>query len=342
MEHQDQFQTIAVSSRVRLARNLSGLAFPTVRGERQKDIPARAFAVLNESEPFRRWDVRSLSETELVALKERYLISADLIGNRESGSVLLSMKEDVSVMVNEEDHLREQCFARGFRLREAYERIDRIDTLLGDRLNFAFDPKRGYLTSCPTNLGTGMRASVMLFLPALTASRSIASIVSAVSQERIEVRGVYGEGSEAEGCLYQVSNRVSLGLSESEILDRVESAVERIADAERAARESGYAAARTEWQDRVMRAFGILTYAVRLSTEEFMTLIAEIKLGAALGILNVPDFGALEDLSVKVQPANLTLWAGELDAEGRDTARADYVRRTLREIVSNTEQGAEH
>ena len=335
MEYDELFETVAVSSRIRLARNVSGLAFPTVRGERQKDLPARVEAVLKNAEPFRRLDVRDLSALELTALKERYLISADLMENRESGSVLLSAAEDVSVMVNEEDHLREQCFSRGLRLREAYARLDAIDDVLGEGLNFAFDPKRGYLTSCPTNLGTGLRASVMLFLPALTASRAIAGIVSAVSQERIEVRGVYGEGSDAEGCLYQVSNKVSLGLSESEIIDRVQSVVQRIAEAERTARRSLYEQAPLVVKDRVLRAYGVLTNAALLNTAEFMNLIAEVRLGAALGLIRVNDQRALEDLFVKVQPANLTLAnGGQLDEIGRDAARAEAVKAELLRLTA--------
>ena len=325
---------IAVSSRVRLARNLSGLVFPTVFGEKQKEIAGRVEAVLKSVGEFRRLDVKNLSGTELLAMKERYLISADLIENRETGSVILSDDETVSIMINEEDHVREQCFLRGLNLRDAYAVLDRIDDVLSGEIEFAFDPKRGYLTSCPTNLGTGMRASVMLFLPALTLSRSIASIMTAVSKERIEVRGVYGEGSDTEGCLYQVSNQVSLGLSESEILRQVENVVLRIAEAEKAGRASLFEQAPLELRDRVMRAYGTLLYAVKIDSAEFMKLFSDVKLGAALGILPLSNPGALDEIAVKVRPANLILQAGkELSAEERDVARADTVRKTLQTLA---------
>ena len=324
---------IAVSSRVRLARNLSGLVFPTVYGEKQKEIAGRVEAVLRSVGEFKRMDVRDLSGTELLALKEKYLIAADLIENRETGSVLVSDDETVSVMINEEDHIREQCFLRGLNLRDAYAALDKLDDILSENLEFAFDPKRGYLTSCPTNLGTGMRASVMLFLPALTMNRSIASIISAVSKERIEVRGIYGEGSDAEGCLYQVSNQVSLGLSETEIIRQVENVALKVAEAEKNGRKSLFEQAPTELRDRVMRAYGTLLYAVKVDSAEFMRLFADVKLGAALGILPLKNLGALDEIAVKVRPANITLREGrELSAEERDIARADFVKATLKTL----------
>ena len=327
---------IAVSSRIRLARNVNELAFPTVQGDEKVDeIVKPVYHTLKKVKLCNIYHMGSISEVDANVLREKHLISYDLMQNKRNGSAVISEDETLSVMVNEEDHIREQCLLNGCDLEEGYRILDRIDDMLSEKIDFAFDERYGYITSCPTNLGTGMRASVMMFLPALTITRKITPIINKVSRERITVRGVYGEGSSAEGSMYQVSNQVSLGLAEQDILRHVKNTVLRIGDAERTAREELQKFNGLEIKDRVKRAYGILTNAAKIDSKEFMMLFSDVKLGAALGVLPFAKPELLDEILVKVQPANITKAAGrELSAEERDVYRADFVANALTAIHS--------
>ncbi|MBQ4049351.1 MAG: ATP--guanido phosphotransferase, partial [Clostridia bacterium] len=229
---------VIISSRVRLARNLSDFPF-YAEGE---DALRIAKNVSDAVKDLGHYDVHLMSNlngnVESYSLMEKHLISPDLIKNKKSGVAIISEDKTVSIMVNEEDHLRQQCITQGFSLDEAYRKIDDLDTHLSKKLNFAFHQKLGYLTTCITNLGTGLRASVMMFLPALSMTRSLEEVVANVSRLNLTVRGVYGEGSDHEGYIYQISNQNTLGISEQEIIDAVKKAATHIRDAEIAARNS--------------------------------------------------------------------------------------------------------
>lgn len=326
---------IALSSRVRLARNINGYGFPVKTGaERLSEIIKPVFNELSKIGKFKLHLMNGGNPVEAHALKEKHLISSDLIENISIGAALISEDETVSVMVNEEDHIRQQCVLKGFNLISAYNNLDKIDDLLSKKLSFAFDNDLGYLTSCPTNLGTGMRASVMLFLPAITLNNSINAIINAVGKVGITVRGVYGEGSNAEGCMYQVSNQVSLGLTEHDIIKNVETTVLKICEAEQTARKNMLEDDPYGVKDMVYRAYGILTNCIKINSGEFMKLIANIKLGSALNLIKINDKYVLDELIVKVQPANITLAAGRaLSAEERDIYRADCSAKLLGELV---------
>lgn len=326
---------IAVSSRVRLARNINGYVFPVRAGaERLNEIIKPVYNELSKLGKFKLYLMNGDNTVEAHALKEKHLISADLIENASSGAAIISEDETVSVMVNEEDHIREQCVLKGYNLKSAFSNLDKIDDILSKKLSFSFDNELGYLTSCPTNLGTGMRASVMLFLPAITLNKSINAIINAVGKVGITVRGVYGEGSNAEGYMYQVSNQVSLGLAETDIIKNVETTVLKICEAEQAARKTMLENDPYGVKDMVYRAYGILTNCIKINSTEFMKLIANIKLGAALNLLKINDSYVLDDLIVKVQPANITKSAGRtLSAEERDIYRADFSAKLLSELV---------
>jgi protein arginine kinase len=326
---------IAVSSRVRLARNINGYVFPIRTGtERLSEIIKPVYNELSKIGSFKLYLMNGGNPVEAHALKEKHLISADLIENKASGAAIISDDETVSVMVNEEDHIREQCMLKGYNLIGAYNNLDKIDDLLSKKLSFAFDKELGYLTSCPTNLGTGMRASVMLFLPALTFNNSINTIINAVGKVGITVRGVYGEGSNAEGYMYQVSNQVSLGLTELDIIKNVETTVLKICESEQTARKNMLEGDPFGVKDMVYRAYGILTNCVKINSAEFMKLIANIKLGVALNLIKINDNYVLDDLIVKVQPANISLAAGRsLTPDERDVYRADCCYKLLNELV---------
>ena len=320
---------IIVSTRIRLARNVNGLPFPHKLAEQ----PARQIVVsvvnaLSPIDRFTRYDMSGISQLESTLLREKHLVSPDLVKECPYGAALISADENVSVMVNEEDHIREQVILSGLSLDQAYDRINRIDDILSKKVDFAFDGRFGYLTACATNVGTGMRASVMMFLPALTINNMIESCINDVGRLNMTVRGVYGEGSKAEGYLYQISNQHTLGLKESEILDSVKAAINHIAEAELHARKL-LMRDESELKDRILRAWGIVTNAYKLSTAEAMQLLAMIRLGGYYGYFAIKDYDDFQRLVTDCQPASILRRGGAADADGRDVLRARYVSSAL-------------
>lgn len=322
-----------IISRIRLARNVAGLPFRIRDGAVADKVIKEAYYALKKTEPFDLFKMKGLSEVKKEALKERHLISRNLIENEEFGAAIINRDESVSVMINEEDVIREQCFMRGFRLDEAYKKINFLDDALSKRLEFAFDDELGYLTACPTNLGTGMRASVMMFLPALTESGKIEALYREVSERGLTIRGVYGEGSKAEGYNYQISNEITLGAKEEEIVKEVGDTVERICLLERDETERLYGDNEIKTIDRVKRAYGILTNAFLLTYKEFLSLAGDVKLGAMLGYINIADVEKLDELTLSVRPANLIEQYGENMTETEcDIYRAEVVAKILARI----------
>ena len=232
----------------------------------------------------------------------------------------------VSIMINEEDHIRAQCVLRGYGLKKAYERILEFDNQLDKDAKVAFDSRLGYLTACPTNLGTAMRASVMMFLPALTHSGQMPRLITAIQKAGLTVRGVYGEGSSSMGYMYQISNQISIGMTEQMIINSVEEVVNTLCEKELQTRKKWYQADGVLLEDKVMRAYGVLKYARRMSSKEFMEHMSNVKLGVSLGILDI-EFELLNTLTELAQPANLCHYGGRmLNGEERDELRAQLVR----------------
>ena len=324
-----------ISSRIRLARNLSGYPFPgdalTVGGA--DEIIKKVSVNLEKTGNYKIFQMKTLHPVEIQVLKEKYLVSSDLMDKKEIGAVMISEDESVAVMINEEDHLREQCILKGFKLREAYEKISGIDDVLSEGLDYAFDEDFGYLTSCATNLGTGMRASVMMFLPAIKRLNMEEDLFSDVKKLGLTVRGAFGEGSDAQGSVYQISNQVSLGVSESEILTNVEYTARTLSDIEIKQREAMYEGDPVKIQDQCGRAYGILTNASLLSSQELASLLVDVKLGCYYGILKLDEYEKLEDIEVTMRPAHINMMAREeLSSEERDFFRAEFVRKTLRRM----------
>ena len=235
--NQELFVGNIMTSRVRLARNLQGCPFRIKNPAQAKDIAKKVNRAIVKADTFNLYFTSNLSDIKLEAMKERHLISKNLIANRACGAALINQDESISVMVNEEDIIREQCFKKGFSLSEAYKQLSIIDNELEKNLTLAYDEKLGYLTACPTNLGPGLRASVMMFLPALTMTNSLEHVLANLSRLNLTIRGVYGEGSDHEGFIYQISNKRTLGLSEQEIIDAVKKASVHISEAEISARK---------------------------------------------------------------------------------------------------------
>ena len=338
----NNIESTVISTRVRLARNLADYPFPgKLRGKRQaKEIIRSVFSAASRLREFRLYDMGEISENVAQSICGDHLISAELVSNRRYGAALLDEEDEpegpngkFSVMINEEDHLREQYIVRGLNLPLAYRKISAIDDALSKTLRFAFDKQLGYLTACPTNLGTGLRASVMLFLPGLTRMKKMNRLIREISRLGHTVRGVYGEGSAAEGYMYQISNEVTLGVSEDYILSEVQRTVLEIVNFEAQARKALLASDFTGAKDRCCRAYGVLSNCERVSYQEFLQLVSDVKLGIALGFLNAKNFSSLDDLIAAVRPANINLYIDKpLTAEERDEYRAKECRSAMRAV----------
>lgn len=300
----DMKNDIFISSRVRLARNIDSFPF-FLKDERAHGLSNTVFAVLKQMDKCEMYKMSEFDDIMAFAIMERHLISADLIKNKRSGAVIVGDDEAVSIMLNEEDHIREQCILKGLNLKQAYDRLGYIDRALAKELKFAYHKSYGYLTSCLTNLGTGLRASVMMFLPALALTKNIDDCLKSVARAGMVVRGVYGEGSEPSGFIYQVSNSKSLGITEHEIIESVELAAMSLAKAEQAARNMLIERDAAMMKDKIMRSYGILSHCHILPYSEFLSLVAFIKMGIYYGILSTKDNDALHDLIEQMGPASL-------------------------------------
>lgn len=326
-----------VSTRIRLARNLEGYPFPShLKDEKQaKEIIRLVSSGLSHLDEFKLYYMDAVTDEQAAVLKENHLISPNLITNKRYSAALINGEENISVMINEEDHLREQCILKGFELRLAYDTMSEIDNSIARSMKFAFDEQLGFLTACPTNLGTGLRASVMLFLPALTVNGLMEKVVRSISRLGLTVRGMYGEGSDAEGYMYQISNEVTLGVTEEEILYQVGDVVGKVCELEEAERRKllqGPSA--LEIQDECLRSYGILTNCAKLSTGEFVKLAANVKLGACLGYINIDDVSKIDELVIKLRPSNINAAADrQLTPMERDVYRAQYAAKYLRKMT---------
>ncbi len=323
--------TGAVSTRVRLARNVCELPFPARMTPAQREAlisQVSAALLASPQDGFSAVSLTDANRLEAQGLVERHLISPELAAGDKPRAVLLSRDQRLSVMVGEEDHLRIQALLPGLALETALAEAFRADTLLDGALPYAFEEERGYLTACPTNLGTGLRASVMLHLPILTETGALRAIANTAGKMGLAVRGLYGEGSKAHGALYQISNQVTLGLSEEEIVARVGSVVEQILAREAEALAAFREKSPSVFENRVWRALGLLQNARLLSAEEGIALLSDLRLG--LGILPGVEEETLSALLTDIQPVQLILRAGEmLTPEARDRLRADVVRARL-------------
>lgn len=325
---------ICVSTRVRFARNLSRFPFPAKMTDEQArtliDETSRALAASRIGGDFRLIDMEQASATERSTLVERHLISPDLANGSRPRAVLVSSDESVSVMINEEDHLRIQVLEAGLAPEKALERAKAIDDVFDAALGYAFDEKLGYLTSCPTNLGTGMRVSVMLHLPALEAAHEISGMISGAGGMGFTARGIYGEGSAAEGSLYQFSNRITLGYDEDDVAKRMLSLAKQIITRERSLRGQMLARDRDGLEDSVWRAVGTLKYARRIDTAEALELLGRVRTGASLGVIPA-DYGRLNGLLWAVRPSSIVTRSGkdELDPSERDKLRAELLHEAI-------------
>ena len=329
---------IVLMTRVRLARNLAGTPFPGwAKPGQREEIFARCREAVSSATAMKRCfnlSIGELSDLEKQILVERHLISRELSGAKGGAGVVISKDQAISVMVNEEDHLRIQLLRAGFNLKKAWSAINDFDSSLEDYLDFAFSPTLGYLTACPTNLGTGMRASAMMHLPALVISNQMEKVVRAVNQLGMVVRGLFGEGSDASGSIFQISNQTTLGESEDEIIKRLTSVLQSIVEHELNARQKLLEADASKLLDKIGRAYGILQNSHVLSSSEAMNLLSLIRLGVDLGAFPDGNRSVIDRLFIEAQPGHLQYaQKGEFDPAQRDVLRAARLRSEFANFV---------
>ncbi len=321
------FGDIVLSSRIRLARNVSGIPFgEKLTKENQKDIQNRCKAALSELKFI---DLSKMNEVDRTSLSERHLISPKLSNNASNGSILINNDCSICVMIGEEDHIRIQSILPGLDLFNAFDKANEIDDLLEDKIDVAYDKDFGYLTACPTNTGTALRASVMMHLPSLTKSGSIGTIIHSLSKLGLCIRGIYGEGSESLGDIYQISNQITLGVNEEETIKKLEKIIKDLISKEMDLSKSLYSQNKFELEDKIMRSKGILENARIMTSSEAIKLIFEVRWGVNLGIIKDITHEKLLDAFYSSLPATLTKNHNLTSLKERDLKRCEVINRIL-------------
>lgn len=328
-------EELVLSNRIRIARNIKNKSFPHKLPPEEarnivKEVESSFFTasyIRNSYNTIRLWEC---DELQAIRYIEKHLISAELINNRQGSAFILGDNETVSLMINEEDHIRLQCMNGGFNLRESFDMANKLDNLIEENMQYAFDEKIGYITTCPTNLGTGMRASVMIHLPALTMNNEMNGILKALTQVGMTIRGLYGEGSKAQGNIYQISNQITLGVSEEDIISNLEAVVDQIIAQERNTRERLYGTYRYELEDKVFRSLGVLQSAIMINSNECLDLLSNVRMGVEMGIIKDIDKCILNDLLITTQPASLQMrYNAKFSEKESNINRARLIREML-------------
>lgn len=334
VESQDKHD-IVLTSRIRLARNLTATPFPGWATRQQREeILARTSAVARKLSGLKGCyyaELSELSQHQKQLLVERHLISRELAARSEGCAVLISRNQNASILFNEEDHLRLQYILPGIQLKKAWSAISKLDSELESKLPYAYNKRLGYLTACPSNLGTGMRASVMLHLPGLVIAEQMQQVVQAATQLNLTIRGLYGEGTDAIGNLFQISNQSTLGDSEEQIVERMTHFTSDLAHQEWNARRRLLQSSELQVKDRISRAYGLLSHAVLLSSQEALGLLSFLRMGASLDIFSNQALKTVNRTIMNIQPAHLTLQHASVQSsqEHRDQLRADIIRKEL-------------
>ncbi|WP_257351143.1 protein arginine kinase [Pseudalkalibacillus decolorationis] len=337
MKQEGPDSDIVLSSRIRLARNLEGDVFPLVATDEQLRAVNQQVRKHFEDDSYGNIgklayiDIDDLKSVEKRVLVEKHLISPNLAESPKQSGVLMSEEESVSIMVNEEDHIRIQCLFPGFQLNETLALASGLDDWIEQKVEYAFDEERGYLTSCPTNVGTGMRASVMMHLPALVLTQKMQRIIPAINQLGLVVRGIYGEGSEAQGNVFQISNQITLGKSEEDIVEDLRGVVLQLVEQEKTARMSLVETSKLQLEDRVFRSLGTLANSRIIQSKEATKCLSDVRLGIDLKLIEGISNTILNELMILTQPGFLQQYAKQsLSPDERDIRRATLIRERLK------------
>lgn len=326
---------IIISSRVRLARNLKDVPFPHLLNKaKAKEVINRVYNAFYKSPALAKnstmYIMDELSQPERKTLVELHLISPDLASS-EIGAAIINQSETISIMINEEDHLRIQTVFPGLQLEQAFDLASKVDDILEEDLDFAFNEKIGYLTSCPTNVGTGLRASLMMHLPVLTMTNQINQIFSTISQLGLVVRGLFGEGTQSRGNLYQISNQITLGKTEQDIMQNLIGVARQVINSERKMRAGLSEDVRLRLEDKIHRSYGILSNAKIISSQEAMELVSDVRLGVCMGIIKDLQPSELNQLFITTGPAYIQqMYEKELTPMQRDLSRAQFIKSKIK------------
>lgn len=328
---------VVVSTRVRLARNFNAYPFPqrSTREEQEKIITETCDALFTDNPVLQKSlnlvRFKDISPVEKQVLVEKHLVSKELMESDLETGVLISKDEQISIMLNEEDHLRIQCLAAGMQLNRVFELCNFLDDTISEKIDIAYNDKIGYLTSCPTNVGTGIRVSLMLHLPALTITGYIRAVLESCGKLGVAVRGLYGENTEAYGNMYQLSNQITLGKSENDIVESIQNIASQVIEKERLLRKEIIKKNSKRIEDKIMRSYGILRYCRELTSEEALKRLSDIRLGINLGFIEGLSETDINEMVLKIQPGNLIKnVGGELKPEERANKRAEYIRKRIR------------
>lgn len=330
-------EDVVVSTRVRIARNLDNYRFPQrmsiEESEKLTQEVLNAMKNISNNHNYKFIRISNLSPIERVSYMEKHLISPGLIQRADLGSFLLRDDQVVTIMINEEDHLRTQVLLPGLNFEEGWKYSNDIDDFLDGILDFAFHEDFGYLTACPTNVGTGLRASAMVHIPSLVMSGYVGNLIQGLNKIGLTVRGLYGEGTEALGDLYQISNQITLGEEEEKIIEKLKNVIIQVINKERDMRESLFNNQRYQLENMVFRSLGILKYARFISSKEAMSHLSNVRLGMEVGIIKDMKFSDITELMIEIQPATIQKKLNlELDNERRDIERANIIRERLKHI----------
>lgn len=334
LEPYGEFNDVIISTRIRLARNIKGFPF-THKANKQKKIEIEDFIHnrLKQNDDIKKMlyvNLNDITSVDKLFLVERHLISREHANSEGARSVTVSKEESISIMVNEEDHIRMQVISPGLNLENTWQQINSLDDKLEQQLPYVFSSDLGYLTCCPTNTGTGMRCSVMLHLPALVLTRVTDKVFQAMKKLSYNIRGLYGEGTQAQGDFYQISSLITLGKSEYQTLNEIKEVVIEIAKFEKTWREKLLNETRLKIEDKIYRAVGILVNARAISSEETLEQLSLIRLGVHLGLVSNTNINEINSTFLNTQPGHLQKREGQiLDPLERDVIRADYIRRFL-------------
>lgn len=336
LTYEDRPESLVISSRIRLARNIKDKPFPNkVSDEAGRNIVSSVedafFSNSHMREDFKCMHLWEEDNNSKISYIEKHLVSSKLVQNNSKSAFIVNNNETVSIMINEEDHIRLQCISGGFNLDEILEYSNKIDDLIEERIDYAFDGKLGYLTACPTNIGTGLRASVMVHLPALSMNNQINGILNTLTQVGMTIRGLYGEGSGAYSNLFQISNQVTLGISERDIITNLKAVIRQIIYQENLSRQKVFQNYKYDIEDRIFRALGILKTARVIDSKECLKLLSNVRMGVEMGIIKNIDKTVLNSLLVNTQPATLSkTFDNKLSAKELNIKRADYIREKLK------------
>lgn len=328
---------VVLSSRIRLARNVKGAPFPyrASKEQQHKIIETCKNAVIGEDSPYKDSvkyiDLNKMEPYQKQAIAELHLISPNMIDDSIERGILLSDDNKICIMVNEEDHMRIQCMSAGFDLDSCYNEADKLDDMIEEKIDYAFDKDFGYLTCCPTNVGTGLRASVMVHLPALVASGTFSKLANSLAQLGLAVRGIYGEGSKAIGNIFQISNQVTLGVNEEDTIEQFKQIIAEVIENERVLRDKLHKTQKYNLEDKLMRSYGILTNSVLMTSNEAMKRLSDIRFAKDLNVLDDSiSYETLNELTYSVLPANIAKNYNLFDETERDLKRAEIIKEKLR------------